>query len=119
MQMQIWKIYVSEGALGAIHGFAAPIYEAYVPDLKLTVNYATSFVNEDSSRYESRAPEEQMVQTPDPELVCEIELSRSQIDDLKALAGEDNPEIRIQKLIAQTLKEKGLNASAYEDDDEE
>lgn len=117
MEMQIWKVFVSEGVLGAIHGQYFPIYEGFVPDLMLTVNQSTSFVNEDRSRYERHDPENQLIATPQPELICSIELSRAQIDDLKILTSKDDPETRIMKLIKDTLKEKNLDASDYEDKD--
>ncbi len=117
MEMQIWKVFVSEGVMGSIHGQSFPVYEGFVPDLMLTVNQVTSFVNDDRSRYEPHEPETQLVKTPQPELVCSIELSRSQIEDLKILASEDDPETRITRLIRDTLKEKNLNTSDYENDD--
>ena len=116
MEMQIWKIYVTEGVIGALHGQHFPIHEGFVPDLMLTVNQATSFVNDDSSRYEEHDPEDQLVATiPQPEHICSIELSCAQIDDMKVLASEDDPETRITELIKNTLKEKNLDASDYED----
>lgn len=66
MEMQIWRIYASEGVMGAIHGQSFPIYEGYVPDLMLTVNQVTSFVNKDRSRYEKRDPEH-LVTSPQPQ----------------------------------------------------
>jgi len=117
MEMQIWKVYVSEGVMGAIHGQSFPIYEGFVPDLMLTVNQVTSFVNDDRLRYEKSDPEKQLVETPQPELICSIELSHAQIEDLKILASDDDPETRIMRLIRDTLKEKGLDASDYEDDE--
>lgn len=117
MEMQIWKIHVTEGVIGASHGFYSPIYEGFVPDLMLTVNQVTSFVNDDHSRYEEHMQEHQFVETPQPELICSIELSRAQIEDLKILASEDDPETRIMKLIGDTLKEKNLDASDYEEKD--
>lgn len=117
MKMQIWKIYVSDGLMDAIHGGSHAVYEGLVPELKLTVNQVTSFVNDDCSRYEE--PNHQLTPTPLPELVCEVELSRDQIEDVRLLAGEDNPEDRIRQLIATTLKDKSLDASNYEKSDDE
>ena len=114
MQMQIWKIHVTEVVMAAIHGHYFSVYEGFVPDLMLTVNQAASFVNDDSSRYEASDPVDQLVATPPPELICSIELSRAQIEDLRILTGEDDPETRIKQLIATTLKEKDLDASAYQ-----
>ena len=119
MEMQIWKIHVTEGVMGAVHGHYFPIYEGFVPDLMLTVNQVTSFVNDDSSRYEKHDSKDQLVATPQPELICSVELSRAQIDDMKVLAGEDDPEARITKLIGETIKEKGLDASDYLGEDDE
>lgn len=118
MQLQIWKIYVCEGIIGAVHGSSYPIYEAFIPDLKLSINQVTSFINEDNSRYENHDPEEQIVATPQPEMICEIELSRAQIQDVKILANEDNPQDRMRQLIAATLREKNLDSEDYEVYDE-
>lgn len=125
MKLQIWKIYVSEGVIGAIHGQSYPIYEGFVPDLKLTVNQLTSFVNESNSRYKSQDSERQegseplLVDSPPPKMICELELSRAQIEDVRCLANEASPENRIRQLIATTLKDKNLDASDYDDDDDE
>ncbi len=115
MKLQIWKIYISEGVMRAIHGQSYPIYEGFVPDLKLAINQATSFVDEDSSRYEKHDAATQITPTPQPELICEVEMSRTQIEDAKILAGEDDPETRMCKLIATTLKGQNLDASDYEE----
>lgn len=113
MKMQVWKVYISEGAMDAIHGGSHAIYEGFIPDLKLTVNQMTSFVNGNNSRYKERSEKEQMVSNPQPELMYEIELSRTQIEDAKILASEDNPEDRMRRIIATTLIKHNLDASAY------
>lgn len=117
--MQIWRISVTDGALEAVHGMSYLIYEGYVPDLKLTINKVTTFVNEDDSkRYENRNDEEKeecLLDQPDPELICEIELSRSQIEDAKALTDQDGPYERLTKLIASTLENNKLDTDGYEE----
>lgn len=123
MKMQIWKVFLSEGVIGAIHGQSFPVYEGFVPDLKLTINHVTSFVNDEDEdgkifRYQEGG-ENQLVKSPDPELICEIELSRTQIEDMKMLAMEDNPEKRVRKLVASVLKEHKIDASDYENDDDD
>lgn len=120
MKLQVWKISIVEGIIGAVHGHSYTIYEGYVPDLKLTINHVTSFVNEeDSKRYKSNTEEDDNRALPlnqhDPKLICEIELSRAQIGDMKALANEDGPYERSMALIASTLKECKLDTSDYED----
>lgn len=115
MKMQIWKVHITEGFMAAIHGQSFQTYEGFVPDLKLVVNYGATFVDEDCSRYEEINPEEQLVITPKPELICEIELSRAQIEDAQTLASENSPTDRLRQLIAATLKDKSLDASDYED----
>lgn len=117
MIMQIWKVYIAEGVIGASHGMAHPIYEAFVPNLRLSVNSVTSFINKDYSRYEKTNEVNQLVATPQPELICEVELSRIQIEDMKILASEDNPEDRVRHLIRTTLKNKNLDASDYEEEE--
>ena len=116
MKLQIWKVYVSEGVMGAIHGSSYPIYEGFVPDLKLTINQIASFISEDCSRYEEHNPENQLVVTPQPEMICQIELSRAQIKDVKTLAAEDNPKERIRRLIAGALNERNLDADDYDEE---
>jgi hypothetical protein len=119
MKLQIWKIHVVEGVMGAIHGQSYAIYEAYVPELKLTVNHVTSFVNENDSRYLPKnddEKEESLIETPDPELVCVVEMSRSQIEDAKALASEDSPFDRTCSLIASILKENDIDTEQYDDE---
>lgn len=119
MKMQIWKIHIVEGVIGAVHGFSHQIYEAFVPNLCLSINHVTSFVNEGHSRYEKHDEADQLVASPPPEMICEIELSRAQIEDMKILASEDNPEDRARQLIQTTLKDYNLDASDYEKEKEE
>lgn len=107
MKMQIWKIYISEGMMDANHGGSHPIYEAFVPELKLAINHLTSFVCKDDSRYNTIP--ELPPDNPYPKLICEVELSRTQITDMKQIAGEDNPEDRIRQLIRDILKEENLD----------
>jgi len=117
MKLQIWKISVVEGVMGMIHGHSYSIYEGYVPDLKLTINHVTSFVNEDDSkRYEARNDEEKegcVLDQHDPELIYEVELSRAQIEDVKMLAQEENPYDRMSNLVGSLLKERDLEADDY------
>jgi len=116
MKMQIWQIFLSEGTIAALHGQVAPVYEGFVPDLMLTINYVADFVNEDKSRYEAKEPDQQIVETPDPQLMCEFEMSAAQIADAKKLAG-DGPDNRLRQLICSKLQELDLDASSYEDEE--
>ncbi len=113
MKMQIWKIYVSEGTIAAVHGFSHPIYEAYIPDLKLSVNHVHHFVNEDSSRYEEHIEEDQITATPQPELICEFEMNRIQVDDARACL--TRPEDRIREIVMEQLKKRNIK-SDYKDE---
>jgi len=117
MKMQIWKIHISEGVMDAIHGGSHPIYEACVPELKLAINYLTSFVLDESDFIERymRCSNDELTKSPPPKLICEVELSRAQIADMKQLASQDSPEDRIQQLIGDVLEEKNLSTDGYKD----
>lgn len=114
MKMQIWQIYVSDGIMAAIHGSYYPIYEAYVPDLKLSFNHLTWFIN-NCSRYKSASEHDSQtaVDTPDPKLICEVELSREQIDNFKSLINPSNPSKKIATLINKTLATHGIDSPHY------
>lgn len=116
MKLQIWKRYISEGILGAIHGQIYPIYEGFVPELKLTINHTTTFVSDDCSLYARHNADTRIVPTPQPEHICDIELDRSSIGDVIRLATLNEPERRIRQLIADSLRFNGLDASDYEDE---
>lgn len=113
MKMQIWKVYVSSGIMGAIHGESFPVYEGYIPELKLTVNEMTSFVYDeegDNPRYKPHAPSDMLVDSPQPEFICETELNEEQIKDARMLATpEENPEERTRDLINSILKEHNIS----------
>ena len=125
MKMQIWKVYISDGWMGAIHGQLYPIYEGYIPELELTINHLTSFIHHpedgENTRYKKRDLETRMENeplpsvVPRPELMCEVELSPEQISDAKIIASEDSPEDRLRQVIASLLKKQNLETSDYED----
>ncbi len=72
MKAQIWKIYISDGVMDAIHGGSRPIFEMYIPDMKMCINYAHYF-SCDSDKYSPHEGETIPADLPDPELVLEIE----------------------------------------------
>ncbi len=82
MKAQIWKIHVTEGVLGAVHGFFREIFEYYIPELGLAVNIETFFLS-DSDRYASNADTE--FSYPAPELVETIDISDEWAEALKTM----------------------------------
>ncbi len=120
MKMQIWEVCVSEGIMDAIHGGFHSIHEGFVPELKFTINDVAWFVHDEDggiSRYQGKKEGDNLIiETPDPKMICEIELNKDQIEDVKTLANpEDEPEERIRQVIASALKEYNINNSDYEE----
>jgi len=125
MKMQIWKIHVTNSVTDMVHGNFFSVYEGFVPDIGLTINHVTHFVNDESNgrgRYDKKTCDKKshcdkspMCKCPDPQLICEIELSNDQIEDLQRLASPERPETRIRKLIAETLEEQKIDNSDYKD----
>lgn len=117
MKMEIWKIWLSEGLMAANHNQYFSVYEGYIPELKLTVNFQTSFVNEDDSRYHRASDEKDIFVPPNkPEHCFDIKLTQDQILDARMLSDEDAPEDRLAKMIGTALKEHNLDASDYEEE---
>lgn len=121
MKMQIWRIWITEGVMSAVHGQFFPIYEAYIPDLKLCINYVSSFLDKAGARYQVKPDKKKlgMAVQKDPELVHEFELSREQIEDARVLASDISPHDRLIELISTTLKKQNLDSSNYDDKDKD
>ncbi len=82
MKAQIWKVYVSEGTLAAVHGFCSPILEMYFPEIGLCVNEKAFFLHY-PDRYENK--HDMINDSPAPELVSETEVPDELIPKLKIL----------------------------------
>lgn len=129
MKIQMWKIYVSEGIMGAIHGCFFPMLEMYVPELKLAINEHAEFLV-DEDRY---APKNKIIlneedldlskDLPDPELLAEKELP----EQLKVVMGVIADYLNSREeivgtcvgLFEDTLKEQGINVTEEDEQSEQ
>jgi len=113
MKMQIWKIWIAESPMDAIHGFYKHIYEAYVPDFKLAINYLTYFTLKTDSYPKERSAEKEA------ELVAEIDLTPVQIEYCSQMADATDPHSVMRSAICNLLNEKDLDSSDYGGNEDE
>lgn len=83
MEVQVWRLYVSEGVLAAAHGLFETITEYYIPELKLAIN-RHSYFKATSERYFCEDNTE--FGGPPPVLLEKIKLQPDLVGEAQAMA---------------------------------
>jgi len=85
MKAELWKVWVVESALELAHGFARPMLEIHIPEMKFSVNETGYFeLDEDDikHRYQKNKlvmlEDEEESNMPKPEMLAEYDI----VDDL-------------------------------------
>ncbi len=95
MKAQLWKIWVTEGVMGMIHNHFFSLAEVHIPELDMSINQVAHILCEEE-RYKDHHPD-----TPTPQLLAEIEIPDTLVEDLELL----KKSILINNQIRSSLEE--------------
>ncbi len=103
-KVQVWRLWVAEGFMAAVHDSYCPIVEIFVPDLNLHINKSHYFLG-GQGRYEIKKEDKNFLgsEYPSPELLAETDLPDDVLQSLQLIRQAKLKEGEIRVRLADIL----------------